>query len=49
MTDATGVLRDKSLQLYEQYERLFAEGAGDEYKHPFHHFREMQRLLNRTV
>jgi AcrR family transcriptional regulator len=26
MTDAKGVLRDRSLQLYEQYERLFAEG-----------------------
>ncbi len=26
MTDATGVLRDKSLELYRQYERLFAEG-----------------------
>jgi AcrR family transcriptional regulator len=26
MTDTTGVLRAKSLQLYEQYERLFAEG-----------------------
>jgi AcrR family transcriptional regulator len=26
MTDVTGVLRDRSLQLYEQYERLFAEG-----------------------
>jgi AcrR family transcriptional regulator len=26
MTDATGVLRDKSLELYEQYERLFVEG-----------------------
>jgi AcrR family transcriptional regulator len=26
MTDATGVLREKSFQLYEQYERLFAEG-----------------------
>src|SRR5215469_10284718 len=26
MTDVTGVLRDKSFELYEQYERLFAEG-----------------------
>ena len=26
MTDVKGVLRDRSLQLYEQYERLFAEG-----------------------
>ncbi len=26
MTDATGVLRDRSLELYRQYERLFAEG-----------------------
>lgn len=26
MTDTTGVLRERSLQLYEQYERLFAEG-----------------------
>jgi AcrR family transcriptional regulator len=26
MTDARGILRDRSLQLYEQYERLFAEG-----------------------
>jgi len=26
MTDAKGVLRDRSLALYEQYERLFAEG-----------------------
>jgi AcrR family transcriptional regulator len=26
MTDVTGVLRDKSFQLYEQYQRLFAEG-----------------------
>ena len=26
MTDAKGVLRDRSLQLYDQYERLFAKG-----------------------
>ncbi len=26
MTDVTGLLRERSLQLYEQYERLFAEG-----------------------
>jgi len=26
MTDAKGILRERSLQLYEQYERLFAEG-----------------------
>ena len=26
MTDPKGVLREKSLQLYKQYERLFAEG-----------------------
>lgn len=26
MTYATGLLRDRSLELYEQYERLFAEG-----------------------
>jgi AcrR family transcriptional regulator len=26
MTDVKGVMRDRSLQLYEQYERLFAEG-----------------------
>ena len=26
MTDVSGVLRDRSLQLYRQYERLFAEG-----------------------
>jgi AcrR family transcriptional regulator len=26
LTDVKGVLRDRSLQLYEQYERLFAEG-----------------------
>jgi len=26
MTDVKGVLRDRSLQLYEQYQRLFAEG-----------------------
>ena len=26
MTEAKGVLRERSLQLYEQYERLFAEG-----------------------
>ncbi|HYL57910.1 MAG TPA: TetR/AcrR family transcriptional regulator [Candidatus Acidoferrales bacterium] len=26
MTDATGILREKGLQLYRQYERLFAEG-----------------------
>ena len=26
MTDVAGVLRERSLQLYEQYERLFAEG-----------------------
>src|SRR5271170_3767594 len=26
MTEAKGILRDRSLQLYEQYERLFAEG-----------------------
>jgi hypothetical protein len=26
MTEATGVLRERSLQLYMQYERLFAEG-----------------------
>ena len=26
MTEATGVLRERSLQLYTQYERLFAEG-----------------------
>jgi hypothetical protein len=26
MTDVQGVLRNKSFELYEQYERLFAEG-----------------------
>jgi AcrR family transcriptional regulator len=26
MTEAKGILRERSLQLYEQYERLFAEG-----------------------
>ena len=26
MTEARGILRERSLQLYEQYERLFAEG-----------------------
>src|ERR1700733_13610588 len=26
MTEATGILRERSLQLYQQYERLFAEG-----------------------
>ena len=26
MTDVTGVLRERSLQLYKQYERLYAEG-----------------------
>jgi AcrR family transcriptional regulator len=49
MTDVKGVLRDRSLQLYEQYERLFAEGQKRreiraEYK-PLHLAEMMEGML----